>query len=233
MEFLRFCLEIIRREAQKFNVGIKPETASQLTAANADDVKFDDAHNRCAFLYRCGTINLSLAKDCFSKFLSECNGIEYLMAKWKSDSCLTFCSLTKGPALDYIALLLSHEQCRILNSLIGNLRIISKHGAWRNTANIMVEIINEGCLKNVSPSLGTIEVIQGDPFNNFTEKVRLPINDSDIVMMIKSLNLQSDGYDQTKVSKAIKVNIILYIYMCMLPPLFSKIISSLIPHCIF
>lgn len=214
MEFLRFCLEVIKREAKKFNVGIKADTASQLTAANVDDVKFDDAHNRCAFLYRCGPINLSFAKDCFSKFLSDCNGIEYLMAKWKSDSCLRFCSLTRGPALDYIALLLSHEQCRLFSSLIRNIRIISKHGAWRNTANITLEIINEGYLKNVSPSLGTIEVIQGDPFNSFTEKVRLPINDSDIVMMIKSLNFKSDGYDQTKISKTIKVNmIILHLYV--------------------
>lgn len=213
MEFLRFCLEIIKREAKKFNVGIKHETASQLTAANVDDVNFDDAHNRCAFLYRCGPINLSFAKECFSKFLSDCNGIQYLMTKWKSDSCLTFCSLTKGPALDYIALLLSHEQCSVFSSLLRNIRIISKHGAWRNTANITLEIINEGYL-NISPSLGTIEVIQGDPFNSFTEKVRLPINDSGIVMMIKSLNFKSDGYDQTKVSKTIKVNmIILHLYV--------------------
>lgn len=209
MSLLEFCLEIIKRESSRFNVGIDARNASQITAATASDISFDIAHNRCAYLYRCGTITLSFAMDCFTKFLSDRKSLAFLLSKWVKSPELTVCSLSKGPALDYIALLLSYQiECKNFPSLFKNVKVISKYGAWRNTVNIMLEILNGGYFQSIFSTLpvGNIEVFQGDPFENLTDKIKQPISEADIILMMKTLNLQADGYDQNKIAKSLQVN---------------------------
>lgn len=198
MDEFSFCLEIIRREINKFNLNtMDATTTSCINAATFENINYDNALHRCSYMYRCGTINLCFLRDCFAKFFSDFKSIVFLLSKWISHPNLSVCSLNTGPALDYIAFLLSYQHCGKFPTLFKDIKVISKHGAWRNTVNFMHQIVTEGNFRNLPiPALGKIEVIQGDPFKDFTQKVKDPICNADILIMMKKFNLQEASCNQ-------------------------------------
>lgn len=206
MEFFQFCLEIINREVKKFNVAFDASGLKKFTVDSSNNANYDLISKRCHFLYRCGTINLYFAKVCFKTFLMDHKILKDLLTKWNNSTDLTFCSVSTGPALDYIALLHSFQESGMIPPLFKNIKIVTKYGAWRNTTDIVPQIIREGYLKSL-PSVANekIKVFQGDPFKNLAEKIKSVISRSDVIMMMKRLNLQVNGYKQKKISKSIKV----------------------------
>ncbi|GIY95702.1 uncharacterized protein CEXT_540731 [Caerostris extrusa] len=95
---------------------------------------------------------------------------------------------------------------------IKDVMILSKHGAWRNTVNIVSDVINEGTLESFGIpkkfNFRNVKVLQADLFNRFPEKGIAVLRDSDIIFMIRSLNLPnlSDINKESKL-KAIIVSL--------------------------
>lgn len=209
MEFFQFCLEIINREIKKFNVAFDVSGLKKLTLVSFNNANYDIIKKRCHFLYKCGTIHLYFAKVCFKTFLLDQKIVGDLLSEWENNADLTFCSISTGPGLDYVALIHSFQESGMIPPLIKNVKIVLKYGAWRSTVNIMHKTISEGYLKSLpSTAIGKIKVVQGDVFDPaeiVVGKLKSAISNSDVIMMMKRLNLQANGYDQKKISKSIKV----------------------------
>lgn len=209
MEFFQFCLEIINREVKNFNVAFDVSGLKKLSIVSANNTNYDLIKKRCHFLYKCGTIHFYFAKVCFKTFLLDKKIIGDLLSEWNNCADLTFCSISTGPALDYIALIQSFQESGMIPPLFKNIKIVSKYDAWRNTITIMRKIICEGYLKSLPVAVRKIKLVQGDLFDDsaeiIDEKIKSALNSSDVIMMVKRLNLQVNGYDQKKIPKSIKV----------------------------
>lgn len=212
MEFFQFCLEIINREVKKCHVAFDTSGLKKLTIASANDCNYDDIKKRCHFLYKCGTINLYFAENCFRTFLLDNKTAKDLLSKWKDCTDLSFCSFSTGPALDYVAFLHSFQKSGMIPPVFKKIQIISKHSTWKSTTNVMHEIISEGYLKNLpSGAVGNIKVIQANPFSHFSQNVKSSISSSDVIMMMNR------GYNQKEISQSFQVIFFFFLYMQLFP----------------
>ena len=223
MEFFQLCLEIINKEVKKNNVAFESSGLKKLTNNSFNDADYNLIQKRYHFLYRCGAIDLYFAKICFKTFLLDNEVVKDLLSKWKNSTTLTFCSISIGPALDYIAFLHSFKELGVIPPLFKNVKVIAKHGAWRNTTNILNEMISEGYFKSLfTVAVGNIKVIEGNPFKKFSQNIKSSISSSDVVMMVKRLNLKI-GYNKEKISKCIQVILISCIFFSLMSlPHFQK-----------
>ncbi|GIY85444.1 uncharacterized protein CDAR_426121 [Caerostris darwini] len=191
MACVEFCFSVVDKEIKKFNLdfNVYRSYVGELTAVT--NKNFDIAYNRCAFMYKCGIFNMYFFKACFTKFLLEYSDFGELVLLWKSLKNVKLCSISCGPGLEYLSFmstLLEHTTISIKDVMI-----LSKHGAWRNTVNIVSDIINEGTLESFGIpkkfNFRNVKVLQADLFNRFPEKGMAVLRDSDIIFMIRSLNL--------------------------------------------
>lgn len=201
MEYYRVFIKVLLKEIEKFKLDTEVYStyAIQLTPSLAEN--FDVPYYRCAFMYRYATGSIYFFNDCIKKFLLEYSNIKDIFSLWKSYSDVKVCSLSVGPGLDYLGFVLAILEYDPSPPNFNGVKIISKHGAWRNTVNLLLEVFREqGTAFEVEwPNLKyeNVDVIQADLLKRYSGNCEIiAVREANVILMIKTLNLLAAGTNQ-------------------------------------
>ncbi|KFM72772.1 hypothetical protein X975_08323, partial [Stegodyphus mimosarum] len=165
MEYFEFFFKVIQKEAEKFNL---PHAIAHFTELK-DDANFDIASNRCAYIYRYATNTLYYMNKHISNFFLECPEVIQIFQEW-SVKGVNFTSISSGPGIEFFAFVMSLKDYKSIKiqEFFKSVKILSKFGAWRNTMNIMLDIIEAGefkCLEHGILNRKNIDLVQICPFS--------------------------------------------------------------------
>lgn len=199
MEYYEVFMKVILEEVAKFKLSIDVFSThiSQLTASL--DENFDIPYNRCAFMYRYGTVFTHFFNNCIQNFLSDYSLTNQVFAAWKSYSEVKVCSLSTGPGLDYIGFILAVLE-NDLSPPNFDITVITKNGAWRNTRNLILEVLNGPIAGTVFSKKNlqyqNVNVVQFDFLKNFSFGNLKAASEANVILMMKTLNLMAPGTPQ-------------------------------------
>ncbi|KAG8192035.1 hypothetical protein JTE90_025301 [Oedothorax gibbosus] len=109
------------------------------------------------------------------------------------------CTFPESPGLDFVGFMLAVLE---YDSLPPNfeVKVLSKTGAWRNTSNLILEVLNDpfsGSEFSKKPlQYQNLNVVQSDFLKNFSFADLTAAGEADVIFMMKTLNLLAHGAPQ-------------------------------------
>lgn len=196
MEYYNIFIKVLLKEVEKFNLNIDAYSTqvTQLTVELKED--FNGPYNRCAFLYRHATSYMHAFNISTKKFFAGYSNSKAIFSMWKSYSEVKVCSLSIGPGLDYLGFMLAVLEYDPIPPNFAGVKVVSNHGGWRNTANLLKEVLSHqgSAFEVLCSKYQNVGVIQADLIKSFLTSPKITaVSEANVILMLKTLNFLSSN----------------------------------------